>query len=218
MSWRFEWDDPVFRQDDYLADDRLERWTDELLRRFGESPEGRALPDLGISWLDMIFRYALDYEGKAPAEIDSNILELVLLDVFPRKVSMEPAHAGPLVREAEAFFRFAGRELGAEHAEDCRAVLTEELAAEMERKLADPRNFGPAKSFFASGEAAGYDMTSQEGIDAYMLAYNAGLTAGGLGSHGASLPAPGRPSRPQGDRKQKKRKRKLVKKSRRKNR
>jgi hypothetical protein len=47
MSWHFEWDDPFFRQDDYVADDRFERWTDELLRRFGESPEGQALPDLG---------------------------------------------------------------------------------------------------------------------------------------------------------------------------
>ena len=33
-----------------------------------------------------------------------------------------------------------------------------------------------AKSFFKMGKDAGFDMTTQEGLDRFMLAYNLGLT------------------------------------------
>ena len=34
-----------------------------------------------------------------------------------------------------------------------------------------------AKSFFTMGQAAGYEMTTQEGMNAFMQAYNTGLLA-----------------------------------------
>ena len=51
----------------------------------------------------------------------------------------------------------------------------------------DPSNFGMAKSFFAMGQAAGYDMTTQAGMNAFMLAYNTGLVVR------RSLPEPSLP-------------------------
>ena len=212
----FLWDDPRFREEEYFVDEAFESWSDELLRRFGASPEGRALPDLGISWLDLIFRFALDYEGVVPADIDPYTLRLLLLHIFPRKVSMEPTEAGPLVREAEAFFRFAGREFGAENADACSEVLTGQLAAEMEPRLADSSSFGMAKSFFAAGAGAGFDMSTEEGANAAMLAYNAGLFGDEPGPPIGGSSSVGRQSKAK--KKKNKRKRKLAKKSRRKNR
>jgi len=37
----------------------------------------------------------------------------------------------------------------------------------------DPSRFGMAKSFFMMGQAAGFDMTTQEGAEAFMNWYNA---------------------------------------------
>jgi hypothetical protein len=70
-----------------------------------------------------------------------------------------------------------------------------------------------AKSFFGAGKAAGFDMSNQRGLDAFMLAHNAAKLA-------ETEAAPERGDDvPRSDRKKKKKKkRKLVKKSRRKNR
>lgn len=54
----------------------------------------------------------------------------------------------------------------------------------MERELSNPANFGMAKSFFTMGTQAGFDMTTQEGLDAFMLAYNSAL----LSKQGIGLP------------------------------
>lgn len=39
----------------------------------------------------------------------------------------------------------------------------------------DPSNFGMAKSIFMMGQEAGFDMTTRDGSDAFMLAYNTQL-------------------------------------------
>jgi hypothetical protein len=48
-----------------------------------------------------------------------------------------------------------------------------------------------AKSFFAMGHAAGFDMTTQDGMNAFMLAFNSGLAAQ------QSAPHMGQPARQQ---------------------
>jgi hypothetical protein len=50
----------------------------------------------------------------------------------------------------------------------------------LRKKLADPRNYGMAKSFFMAGSEAGYDMATQKGLDQFMEVYNRQLQ-GGMG-------------------------------------
>ncbi len=75
----------------------------------------------------------------------------------------------------------------------------------MEAELSDSSNFGMAKSFVMMGQEQGFDMTTQEGMNKFMLAYNASLLAGreAAGEYAPSLaPPPGpylgeiRPKRP----------------------
>ena len=49
-----------------------------------------------------------------------------------------------------------------------------------------------AKSFIAMGKAAGYDMTSQDGLNQFMVAYNSGLTVQDDEPGSRHLPAPAR--------------------------
>lgn len=41
--------------------------------------------------------------------------------------------------------------------------------------LADPQNFGMAKGFFMQGQQLGFDMSTQQGIDEWTSAHNAGF-------------------------------------------
>jgi hypothetical protein len=79
--------------------------------------------------------------------------------------------------------------------------------------LSDKRNFGMAKSLFAAGAEAGFDMRSQKGIDEWMR------QASSMPLDSFPLPV-GIPARPpaRADASAKKKQRKEAKKARRKNR
>jgi hypothetical protein len=46
-------------------------------------------------------------------------------------------------------------------------VLDGNASQRLARMLADPSRFGPAKAFMMGGRAAGFDMSSQAGLDAW---------------------------------------------------
>jgi hypothetical protein len=78
----------------------------------------------------------------------------------------------------------------------------------------DPSKFGLAKSFFMTGQAAGFDMRNEEQLQKFALLYNAGLAA----EHEArSEDYPGA-RRPSSGRKLRNRIRKLSKQARKRNR
>jgi hypothetical protein len=105
------------------------------------------------------------------------VLEELLLDIIPRKVVAEPRDALAMVTQLNAFYRFAARAFEASNAAPLLAMPTPELADEMQRRMADPRNFGIAKSLLARGAEAGFDMGTEEGIAAAMADYNRSLVA-----------------------------------------
>lgn len=47
-------------------------------------------------------------------------------------------------------------------------MLGPSAGKKLERALADPRNFGMAKSILMAGEKAGFDIHSEEGVEAWM--------------------------------------------------
>jgi hypothetical protein len=76
-----------------------------------------------------------------------------------------------------AFWEYLEREFLLPQA---RAVLNllAKIEPDFKSLMSDPSRFGMAKSFFTMGQAAGFDMTSQEGMNAFMLDCNARLLAG----------------------------------------
>lgn len=209
---------PLTNKHGELDDDVAAEFEAELVQRFAESPEAEPIlertGDLG--WAGAVLEYGRIYEGITVTTMGRRELACVLLDVFPRKVSCEPLSAPEIVEELRAFWSFVRREFGLPNADECLAVLDDKMARTMERELADPRNFGMAKSFVMRGMAAGFDMATQEGMDAFMRAYNASLTAAAPGH----FSAPGRLRRPptQAEKNKKKAQRKAQRISRRKGR
>ncbi len=158
----------------------FEAFQQTLLERFAQSPEGqersKADPDMGY-WAAQLMYYGYQYEGKAVPRMAVGDVETVVTDLFPRKISLlSPEQADDVIPELTAFWKYLKREF---HLPQADAVLEflREIEPDLPGMMNDPSNFDMAKSFFMMGQAAGFDMTTQEGLDAFMLVYNTELLA-----------------------------------------
>ncbi len=185
---------------------------EELLARFEDSPEAQSLAEVGFAPLFM--DYAADYFNATIATLDAHELREIVFGIVPRKVSIDAAAASGVIAELRAFYSFLKREFGLKQADACLRELGSDAVKKLAAALSDKRNFGMAKSLFAAGAEAGFDMKSKEGIDAWMR-------------QASSMPLPdsfplpfGIPARPAShtDASAKKKQRKAAKKARRRNR
>jgi len=146
--------------------DKRQPLEDELVRAFLASPEGGAVSEM--EGHRMLMQFAADYLGASIATLEAKDLREVLFEIIPRKVSIEVSAAGAIIKDCRAFYRFLKHAFGFDLADDCLRVLGPSAVKKLERALADPRNFGMAKSILMSGQEAGFDITSKEGIEAWM--------------------------------------------------
>jgi hypothetical protein len=210
----FEFDRRFDESGGEIDEGAFEEYTDELMGLFAESPEVREhLPaEAGICWAAYMMDFGVRHLGVTPATMTPAHFGEVLFDIFPRKMSCESSCAPEIVRELRAFWLFVGREFGARHAAACVRLLEGDAAARLEQALADPSNYGMAKGFFMKGQKAGFDMTTQKGMNEWMVAYNAAVAATrrGIGTDTPVSPLPpflpGRPRNASSESKRKKRK------------
>ena len=156
----------------------LDAFQEALLERFAQSPEGQerlqADPELGF-WAAQLIYYGYQYEGATIPQMTVGHVRTVVTDLLPRKITLQsPEQADDAIPELVAFWKYLGREFRLPHA-DAILKFLREVESSFPGTMNDPSNFGMAKSLFAMGGAAGFDMTTQEGLDAFMLAYNASL-------------------------------------------
>jgi len=162
---------------------------DGLLEEFLDSEEGKPYRPSGTHWVPLVIEYALRYEVAKLPEIDRRVMQIVLFGLFPEKVSMAPEAAPEAIRETRAFWTFLQRQYGLKNAAGVLALLDPGAEGRLRKELADPSNYGMAKSFVMAGEAAGFDMTTQEGMNEFMAVYNARLGLPPMPPAGA-LPGP----------------------------
>ncbi len=191
------------------------QYKEQLIELFEQSPEGQTLQNENIEpgWASMMLDFALDYLGKTPPQMSPDDLHEILFDLFPRKVSAEADDAPEIIRELQLFWQFLQREFHLENAAACLKALDNKAVRQLKEEMSNPANFGIAKSFVMMGQERGFDMTSEEDMNAWMATYNAELAAG----IGPRIPLPGEQSA--GARKvQGKLRRKMARDSRRRNR
>ncbi len=162
------------------AEAAFEAFQQALLERFEQSPEGqerlKSDPDMGF-WAAQLAYYGYQYERTAVPQMTVGDVRSVVTDLFPRKISLHsPDQADDAIQELLAFWQYLKREY---HLPQSDAVLKflREVEPDFPGMMNDPSNFGMAKSFFTMGHAAGFDMTTREGLDAFMLAFNTGQLA-----------------------------------------
>ena len=174
-----------------------------LLEDFHASLEGQAylaeFPD-SVSWVDLLLEMGHNYPRVTLPQMTKSDVEEILTDLFPRKVMMTTREEiAEVIPELQALWRYLGREHGLDQAEAILGFL-EELRPRFYDVMTDSSNFGMAKSLLAMGHDAGFDVTSEEGLNAFMTLMQ-GMPLDGLpdvmsgdlrrstGSHGAASEA-----------------------------
>jgi len=158
-------DDALLDDDGDLDEDRVEAYRAAVLGGFAASPEARAEP--AAQWSEVLVDYAASYFGKTVMALSVFELREIVFDVIPRKVSVEPTAAPAIVAGLRAFLTFLMREHPGGDTARSLASLDGNAAQRLARLLADSSIYGPAKAFLMSGRAAGFDMSTQAGCDAW---------------------------------------------------
>jgi len=180
----------VFDEDGEYLEETAFRYRDELMDLFEASDEGKTLEHEGIEpgWADIMMDLGMGYQAVTPAQMSETDLRIILFSLIPRKISAPASQAREAIRELQLFWTFLQREFHLENAAACLKVLNERGAVRrMQREMDDPANFGMAKTLVMTGMERGFDMTTQEGLDAWVATYNAELASG----KGEPLPLPG---------------------------
>ncbi len=164
-----------------IDEERVEKYIDGLMEEFVASAEAQPVFDQygNGGWPALMMEYAINYLGVTPPKMSLADFNEVVFQIFPRKVSTPPESAPAIVAELRAFWHFLQHQYGLANAKPILASLTDAAARRLERELANPANYGMAKSFVMRGIQAGFDMTTKEGIDAFTAAYNSSLAGGG---------------------------------------
>jgi hypothetical protein len=155
-----------------------EEYHDTLSELFLASPEGQELaeahPETGF-WSYQFMYYGFAYVGVSPPQMDRRDAREIVEELFPRKISiLSPDDADAAMPELMAFWGYLEREYQLPNAKAMLRYLRD-VEPDFKRMMLDPANFGMAKSFFMQGQAMGFDMTTQEGTEAFMAAYNAAI-------------------------------------------
>jgi hypothetical protein len=147
---------------------------DELVERFAAWADDR-VPDAD-PWIAQL---ALDYKwGYADGELGRWTradLHDLLLDWFPRKVTLDPDSVEQVVPTMRAFLDWlALSDLLDRSGERPRTLRTalDRLAPKLPGALADPSRFGLAKSFAAAMQAGEVDIGDKAAVDRFVTGFN----------------------------------------------
>ncbi|MCX9191145.1 hypothetical protein C3Y87_06925 [Carbonactinospora thermoautotrophica] len=132
-------------------------------------------PDVDPADVDLLLRVRADHLGAPdPARWHAGQLRELLLDVYPRQISVDPSAAGEILAAADAFLRYlaAGR-IGRESApvEKLREELAE-VGPQLADALADRGRYGLAKTLVATAVDEGVDATDPEALDRWLRDFN----------------------------------------------
>lgn len=176
----FRIDAPIFDDDGDWDDDRYDDYVDGLMEQFASSPEAAPVIERygGVHWTANMVYYGTSYIGETPATMSAGDLREIVFELFPRKISCDPQDAEETIAELRAFWQFAGREYSLPQAAACLDVLADGAVEQLRDELSNSSNFGMAKSFVMMGREAGYNMSTEEGLQQFMQTYNASMLAG----------------------------------------
>ena len=156
----------------------IENYIDDIVKQFSQSPEGQAhavqYPEIG-SWIFYLIDFGYKYEGFVLSQMTKDDMKTMMEDLLPRKVALaNKSEAEDAVPELVAFWSFLEREYNFKNAKGIINYLLS-IKDKFPDWMFDPARGGIAKNFFLSGIEAGFDMSSQEGMNTFKEIYNTQL-------------------------------------------
>src|ERR1035438_9944129 len=154
------------------------RWAGTTDRKLNGDPEEDA------SELDTVFGLMPDYLGiDTPSGLTAGSLAELLLDVYPRKVTVldprDVASTIPALRDLTSYLA----DTAAITAGTARAMDQEldEIEPDFAGAVMDPANWGPATAMMHAMHRDGVDISDSASVDAWITQQNAGVFAGNAG-------------------------------------
>ena len=168
-NYQDKWDD---------WDEALEDYIDNLMELFVDSPEAEAYYEQydDIGWSAQLISLGFTYQEVTLPEMTASDIESILFSHFPRKISLLSSDdADDVIPELIALWQYLQREYELPNAKEVLRCLNRLDPKKFKAEMNNPANFGMARSFLQSGMAAGFDMTTNEGLQAFQATYNASL-------------------------------------------
>jgi hypothetical protein len=158
--------------DETLADFR--RWADTTERKLSGDPEADARE------LSTLFDLMPDYLGiEAPSRLAAGDLTQLLLDVYPRKVTVfdreDTAGTIPALRDLTAYLGDTGT-IPPATAQALEREL-DQIEPDFADEVMDPANWGPATAMAHAMHRDGVDLSDSAAVDQWIARQNAGLLA-----------------------------------------
>jgi hypothetical protein len=152
--------------------DLSEKEREALVEEFVTSPEAEGVTD-AQEVAGAIVAYRCDAAGDDPLRWSPIVVELLLLDWFPRKVTWPEEQLEPVPNAVRAWVRYAGRKRGlAQHLIDETVEAVGRFEPEFLAATKDPGRFGPAKALVTAMQRDGVDLMSENQVQAWMEAFN----------------------------------------------
>ena len=126
--------------------------------------------NVGGYYVGSFFRMAMDYFGSHVESLTLGELMELLLDLYPRKVTMPAEKSDKVIDELVAFWTFCDRVHHIQHAARY-AEETAKVRDEFREAMSDPSNFGMAKQIAMMASESGYDISNPKDMKEFMANY-----------------------------------------------
>ncbi|HEY1546914.1 MAG TPA: hypothetical protein VGG28_03805, partial [Kofleriaceae bacterium] len=160
---------PLITATGELDEARRQSYLAAVEQAFENAPESR---DIEPTWAAMFADLAANFAGKTLGQLSPDEVRELVFGYIPRKVSVAADAASEIIASIRALLAFTAREIGGYAPNRCLAQLPASSVEILADELGNAANFGPAKQMIMEGIAAGYDMTSEAGVAAWVAAVN----------------------------------------------
>ncbi len=179
--------------DDGVPDEEaLQEYYENAIEHFAASDEGKEVTARfgTVGWVCTFLEIAANYFGETVDTLTCNDAREIVLSIIPRKVSTQAESAEEIIFELRKFWEFVDRVHACPEAKKIVKLLDNKAVRKLRSELANPANFGMAKSLFMNGLQAGFDMTTQEGLDKFIKAQNSNLAKQSVAANRFALAEP----------------------------
>lgn len=152
------------------AEPLLDDYIKGALESFAKSRAGKAhirLYPEGGDWIETFIAFALRYGGYTLPKMTKGEAQMVMEDFLPRRLVLaDPSETDDAIPELVAFWTYL-HEVYRFRSAKAIANYLESIADQFPEWMFDPSRGGMAKQLMMEGMAKGFDMTTQEGIQAF---------------------------------------------------
>jgi hypothetical protein len=158
----------------------LEDYIEDAIDQFVESETGRAHVEAyptGGYWIDSFIEMAYLYGGFTLPKMTKADVQQVMEYIFPRKLTLlDRSEADDAIPELVAFWTFLKQDYKLRSAGAIAKYLLS-IQNKFSDWMFDPARGGMTKNFMLQGMEAGYDMTAQDGREAFQEIFNQQMQA-----------------------------------------